>query len=83
MDLALAGSTQPSAIDEALGRRVRAHWDDGEIVELMGVIALFGFLNRWNDGMGTSLEQEAQVAAGRTLKAQGWTRGKHVVNEVE
>jgi hypothetical protein len=34
----------------------RNHWDEGEIVEILGVIALFGYLNRWNDSMGTSLE---------------------------
>jgi uncharacterized peroxidase-related enzyme len=61
-DLAIAGATQPSGIDEALIERVRAHWDDGELVELMGVIALFGFLNRWNDGMGTTLEAPAEHA---------------------
>ena len=36
--------------------RLHEHWDDGEIVEILGVIALFGFLNRWNDSMATSLE---------------------------
>lgn len=76
-DLALAGATQPSAIDEDLARRVRAHWDDGEIVELMGVIALFGFLNRWNDGMGTTLEADAATAGARSLSEWGWSPGKH------
>ena len=76
-DLALAGAMQPSAIDEALIERVRSHWDDGEIVELMGVIALFGFLNRWNDGMGTTLEPPAQAAAQRYLASVGWSAGKH------
>lgn len=76
-DLALAGAAQPSAIDEALVARVRAHWDDGEIVELMGVIALFGFLNRWNDGMGTQLEGPARAAGERRLDPVAWTPGKH------
>ncbi|MDZ4790079.1 MAG: carboxymuconolactone decarboxylase family protein [Hyphomicrobiales bacterium] len=78
LDLALAGAAQPSAIDPELVERVRAHWDDGEIVELMGVIALFGFLNRWNDGMGTSLEQGAEAAGERRLKDNGWSPGKHL-----
>jgi uncharacterized peroxidase-related enzyme len=76
-DLALAGAQQPSAIDDELTARVRSHWDDGEIVELMGVIALFGFLNRWNDGMGTTLEAGAHAAAERSLSQQGWSPGKH------
>jgi len=77
LDLALAGAAQPSAIDPELVERVRTHWDDGEIVELMGVIALFGFLNRWNDGMGTSLEEGAEAAGERRLTDNGWSPGKH------
>lgn len=76
-DLALAGAMQPSAIDEPLIERVRSHWDDGELVELMGVIALFGFLNRWNDGMGTTLESPARDAAHRHLSRVAWSPGKH------
>lgn len=76
-DLALTGAMQPSGIDDALIARVRAHWDDGELVELMGVIALFGFLNRWNDGMGTVLERPAAEAGARHLADGGWNAGKH------
>ncbi len=76
-DLALAGAMQPSAIDQSLVERVRSHWDDGEIVELMGVIALFGFLNRWNDGMATTLESPAHDAGQRHLSNAGWSGGKH------
>ena len=48
-----------------------------KIVEIMGVIALFGYLNRWNDSMGTQLEDGA-IESGRTLlKNNGWTEGKH------
>jgi len=57
---------------------MRAHWDEGEIVEIMGVIALFGYLNRWNDSMGTVLEPGAVAAGQHHLSAQGWTAGKHV-----
>lgn len=76
-DLALAGSTQPSAIDAELVAKVRAYWDDGEVVELMGVISLFGFLNRWNDGMATTLEEAALRAGERRLANRGWHPGKH------
>jgi len=76
-DLALAGATQPSAIDDALITRVRGYWDEGELVELMGVISLFGFLNRWNDGMGTLIEPAAKAAGARSLGAVSWRAGKH------
>lgn len=60
-----------------VAQRLRTHWDEGEIVEILGVIALFGFLNRWNDSMGTELE-DAAIVAGRTFLAEaGWAPDKH------
>lgn len=76
-DLAIAASCVPNAVDEELIQRVRAHWDEGEIVEIMGVIALFGFLNRWNDSMGTTLEPGAAAAGEAHLHKRGWSPGKH------
>lgn len=76
-DFALAASAIPNAVDEVIAANLRAHWDEGEIVEILGVIALFGFLNRWNDSMGTVLEEGAAEIAERQLSSQGWSRGKH------
>ena len=55
-DLAIAASTVPNSNNDEISENMRKHWDDGEIVEILGVIALFGYLNRWNDSMGTQLE---------------------------
>ncbi len=77
LDLALAASSVPNAVDAALQARVREHWDEGEIVELMGVIALFGYLNRWNDSMATTLEEGAEESGRQWLANEGWERGKH------
>jgi uncharacterized peroxidase-related enzyme len=78
LDLALAASTVPNAVDSELQARVREHWDDGEIVEILGVIALFGYLNRWNDSMATGLEEGGLESGNQWLAAQGWERGKHL-----
>ena len=78
LDLAAAASAVPNAVDEALQERMRDHWDDGEIVEILGVIALFGYLNRWNDSMATTLEEGAIESGQQWLTHQGWERGKHV-----
>ena len=43
---------------------LRRHWDDGEIVEILAVVSLFGFLNRWNDSMATELEEIPAAFAG-------------------
>lgn len=77
LDLALAASTVPNAVDESLSERVRVHWNEGEIVEIMGVIALFGYLNRWNDSMGTTLEGPAKESGEELLNTDGWNAGKH------
>jgi hypothetical protein len=41
------------------------------------VVALFGFLNRWNDAMSTELDAPAAADGERWLAAQGWSAGKH------
>ncbi|MFN0213727.1 MAG: carboxymuconolactone decarboxylase family protein, partial [Saprospiraceae bacterium] len=68
----------PNSVDEAISRNLKQHWDEGEIVEILGVIALFGYLNRWNDSMGTPLETPAQESGLDYLGGRGWTGGKHV-----
>jgi uncharacterized peroxidase-related enzyme len=78
LDLALAAASIPNGVDSSLQARVRAHWNDGEIVEMLGVIALFGYLNRWNDSMATSLETAAEQSGQQWLTARGWQRGKHL-----
>lgn len=79
LDFAVAASTVPNAVDAAISRNLHQHWDEGEIVEILGVIALFGYLNRWNDSMGTSLEGPARESGVEYLGSHGWTGGKHVV----
>jgi len=64
-------------VDDHISGQLRAHWSDDEIVEILGVIALFGFLNRWNDSMGTTLESGAEIAGDRFLADRGWDKGKH------
>lgn len=77
LDFALAASVVPNAVDETIQQRLHEHWDDGEIVEMLGVIALFGYLNRWNDSMGTSIEEGAVESGEKYLGKYGWNSGKH------
>ncbi len=76
-DLAIAASTVPNSNNDEISENMRKYWDDGEIVEILGVIALFGYLNRWNDSMGTQLEEPAAEDGNKFLGKKGWTRGKH------
>ena len=56
---------------------LRLHFDDGQIVEIVATIALFGYLNRWNDTMSTTLETRAVEVAQRAIGEVGWSAGKH------
>lgn len=77
LDFSLAASQIPNQVDEKIKQRLYAHWDEGEIVEMLGVISLFGYLNRWNDSMGTSIEEGAVESGVKYLEKHGWNQGKH------
>ena len=77
LDFSFAASQVPNEVDENLQKRLHQFWSDGEIVEILGVISLFGYLNRWNDSMGTSIEEGAIESAEKYLAKNGWNKGKH------
>ena len=77
LDFALAAASQPNAVTDAQFAELQQHWSDGEITEILGVVAMFAFLNRWNDTMGTPLEAPATDVADKAIGARGWTSGKH------
>lgn len=76
-EFALAASSVPNAVDNTIEAELKKYWDDGEVVEILGVIALFGYLNRWNDSMATSLEPGAEAAGTKYFSKDDWTKGKH------
>lgn len=78
LDFSLAASQVPNAVDENIKNELYKYWNEGEIVEMLGVISLFGFLNRWNDSMGTTLEDDAIESGEKLLGKNGWKTGKHV-----
>jgi len=78
LDFALAAGAVPNEVDDALMQRLKAHWSDAQIVELLAAVCLYGFLNRWNDSMATDLEEGPRALGERVLKPGGWTGGKHV-----
>jgi uncharacterized peroxidase-related enzyme len=77
LDLSLAASVIPNSVTDEIAENARKYWDEGEIVEIMGVIALFGYLNRWNDSMGTEMESGAIESGEQFLTDNGWSVGKH------
>ena len=77
IDFSFAAASQPNDVDDALFARLRTHWSEGQIVEILGVVGLFGFFNRWNDSLATTLEPEPLAQALEHLAPRGWLAGKH------
>ena len=75
--LAFAAGQVPNAATDAHFETLRAHFDEREIVEIVAVISVFGFLNRWNDTMATTLEAEPRDFAEAIMQPAGWAIGKH------
>ena len=78
LDFSLAASVVPNNVNADIQAELHKYWDDGEIVEMLGVISLFGYLNRWNDSMGTSIEDGAVESGNQYLGKHGWEKGKHI-----
>ena len=78
LDFALAAGAVPNAVDEAVMERMQAHWSEEQIVQILGAVCLYGFLNRWNDSMATDLEDPPRAMGERVLARGGWTGGKHM-----
>ena len=77
LDFSLAASIIPNAVDQTIKEKLYQYWNEGEIVEMLGVISLFGYLNRWNDTMGTTLEEDAIESGNKYLGKHGFEIGKH------
>jgi alkylhydroperoxidase family enzyme len=78
LDYALAAGAVPNAVDEPLMTRMREYWSEEQIVQILGAVCLYGFLNRWNDSMATDLEAAPKALGDEVLTSGGWTGGKHV-----
>jgi alkylhydroperoxidase family enzyme len=78
LDFALAAGAVPNAVDAELFSRMKEHWSEDQIVQILGAVCLYGFLNRWNDSMATDLEEAPREMGENVLSKGGWTGGKHV-----
>jgi alkylhydroperoxidase family enzyme len=77
MDFALAAGSVPNGVDPELMGRLKVHWSEEQIVEILAAVCLYGFLNRWNDSMATELEPGPRDLGERVLSRGGWSPGKH------
>ena len=59
LDLAYAAGVAPNEVEPKNYVELRKYFSDIQIIELLAVIACGGFLNRWNDTIGTVTDQES------------------------
>lgn len=72
-----AGACPPSVTDEHFVE-LKKHYSEDAIIEIVSVIALLGWLNRWNITLATEIEESALLFARTHLAGSGWTPGMHV-----
>ena len=75
--LARDSGVVPNAATDEHFEELHKHWSDSEIVEIVSVISMFGFLNRFNDTLANALEPDAIEFSENHLVEAGWTVGKH------
>ena len=78
LHFAQAAGKAPNAVGDVEFADLRRHFDDDQILEMVAVLALLGFLNRWNDTLATPLEAGPRDFAECHLAAIGWKPGKHL-----
>lgn len=75
--VAQAAGDIPNAVTDEDFEELKAHFSESQIVDIVAIVSVFGFLNRWNDTMATPLEDGPLDHADRHLASQGWTGAKH------
>jgi uncharacterized peroxidase-related enzyme len=75
--VAQAAAHVPNAVTDEDFEELHKHFSDRQIVEIVSVIGVYGFLNRWNDTLATTLEPEPLELAQEILAPTGWQVGKH------
>jgi uncharacterized peroxidase-related enzyme len=68
LELARAAGGRPPAVTDAHFAALRKHYSEDAIIEIVSVIALLGWLNRWNMTLATPLEDAAAAFARQHLE---------------
>lgn len=73
--VALHAGMVPNGVEPTHMAELNEHYSPRQSVEIVAVISLFGYLNRWNDTMATTLEETPVNFAADNLLS--WEIGKH------
>lgn len=75
--VAQGAALAPNAVTDEDFAELKKHWTGEQIVEILAIISVFGFLNRWNDTLATPLEDGPKDLGEKHLSGWGWEAGKH------
>lgn len=77
LNFAILAGQSPSGVTDYTLTQLGEHFDEEQIVELLAVISLYGFFNRWNDSLATTLEETPRLFGESHLTEHGWNIGNH------
>lgn len=75
--VAFKAGTLPNEVEKEDIDALGEYFDEGQIVEIIACICLFGWLNCWNETLATQVEDVAAEAAAKSIGPMGWEPGKH------
>ena len=75
LSLARAAGSHSPAVTDGHFDELKQHYSEDAIIEIVAVIALLGWLNRWNQTLATPLEDSALAFAQTHLAPSGWMPG--------
>lgn len=75
--LAQCAGQVPNAVTDDDFVELRRHFTNEQMVEIISVVAVYGFFNRFNDTIATELEATPRQFAESHLGGHGWTVGHH------
>ena len=74
LDLAFASGTTPNQSKKEHFDKLKEYFSNEQIIDIVSVISLFGFLNRWNDTFGTVIEDVPSNFLEEKLIPEGWQK---------
>ena len=77
IELAAGAGVTPNAVTDDMRKEARKYWTDDELAEIVAIISVMGFMNRWNDTVAIPLEAPPMEYAKKRLQDHGWEPGRH------
>jgi uncharacterized peroxidase-related enzyme len=77
LELAFAAGSAPASVTDGHFAELKRHYSEDAIVEIVSVLALLGWLNRWCMTFATEIEDRALEFGLKHLAHSGWDPGVH------